>query len=71
MYIKKILDEDQNILLDILLIAPQIRKGIGQKKIDELLKREETLRKEYSIYDNYQNKILTIKEKEIKSHDHC
>ncbi|WHA05705.1 hypothetical protein N3Z17_06970 (plasmid) [Candidatus Bandiella numerosa] len=53
------------------MIAPQIRKGIGQKKIDELLKREETLRKEYSIYDNYQNKILTIKEKEIKFHDHC
>ena len=71
MHLKKILDEDKNILLDILLIAPQIKKGIGQKKIDELLQREEILRKEYSIYDNYQNKILTIKEKEIKFHDHC
>ena len=70
MHIKKILDEDPDLLTEILLIAPQIKKGIGQKKIDEILQREDNIKKNQYIYDNYNNKIMTIKDKEIKFHDH-
>ncbi len=70
MHIKKILDEDPNLFTEILLIAPQIRKGIGKKKIDEILQREDNIKKNHYIYDKYQNKIMTIKEKEIKFHDY-
>jgi ParB family transcriptional regulator, chromosome partitioning protein len=70
MHIKKILDEDPYLLTEILLIAPQIKKGIGQKKIDEILQREDNVKKNQYIYDNYNNKIMTIKDKEIKFHDH-
>lgn len=68
-YLKKIINEDEDNLHKILYIASHIKKGVGKRKIDELLNRKDEMRTNETMYDNYNNKVITFKEKEIKLHD--
>ena len=70
LHIRKIIEEDDSNIEKLLKISVQLRKGIGRKKIDEILQRNVNFKEENTIRDLHNNKIITIKNREIKFHEH-
>jgi len=70
LHIRKIIAEDSGNIEKLLKISLQLRKGVGKKKIDEILQRSINFKEENTIRDIHNNKIITIKNREIKFHEH-
>jgi hypothetical protein len=49
LHIRKIIEEDDSNIEKLLKISVQLRKGIGRKKIDEILQRNVNFKEENTI----------------------